>query len=258
MFLIDSHCHLDYLEYEKNNSTLDDIINNASANDVKFILGVSTTLESFYKMDALIGDRKNIAISCGVHPLNQKKPYNINEFHELAKNPKVIALGETGLDYFYSQDTKLQQKLSFREHIQTGIKLNKPIIIHMRNSSKDTLEIMQEEKIEICGAVLHCFTENQTIASKLLDMGCYISFSGIITFHNASHLHQIVRYIPLERMLIETDSPYLTPVPFRGKKNQPSYLRNIANNIALLKGVNIETISYFTTKNFCDLFKVSI
>ncbi len=258
MFIVDSHCHLDGLDYEKNHRDLDEVIAKAAARDVKFMLAIATTLPGFYTLKELVGDRENIALSCGVHPLNQEEAYDVDEFRRLAADPRVVALGETGLDYYYQQETKAQQQLSFREHIRTCIALHKPVIVHTRDARDDTLAILREEHVERCGGVLHCFTEDQATAAKLLDMGFYISFSGIVTFRNAEQLREAARYVPLDRMLVETDSPYLAPVPFRGKENQPAYTRDVADYLAVLKGVDIETLAETTTKNFSDLFHIPL
>ncbi|CAJ0991563.1 metal-dependent hydrolase [Pantoea sp. Nvir] len=256
MFLVDSHCHIDALNYQKNNLDLDAVIDQAIACDVKFMLAIATTIPGFHALKALVGDRNNIALSVGVHPLNQEEPYDFKEFRRLATDSRVVALGETGIDYHYQQETKAQQQASFREHIRTGIALNKPVIIHTRNAREDTLSILREEQVEICGGVLHCFTEDKRTAAKLLDMGLYVSFSGIITFNNAEQLREAVRYVPLDRILVETDSPYLAPVPYRGKENQPAYTRDIAEYLAVLKCVDIETLAAATTQNFSTLFHI--
>lgn len=258
MFIVDSHCHLDGLDYEKNHRDLDDVIAKAAARDVKFMLAIATTLPGFHTLKALVGDRDNIALSCGVHPLNQETPYDVEAFRRLAADECVVALGETGLDYYYQQETKAQQQASFREHIRTGRALNKPIIVHTRDAREDTLAILREEKVEECGGVLHCFTEDRETAAKLLDMGFYISFSGIVTFRNAEALRDAARYVPLDRMLVETDSPYLAPVPYRGKENQPAYTRDVAEYMAVLKGVDIETLAAATTQNFARLFHIPL
>ncbi|WP_147196935.1 metal-dependent hydrolase [Pantoea sp. MBD-2R] len=256
MFLVDSHCHLDGLDYEKLHQDVDDVLAKAAARDVKFMLAVATTLPGYKAMTQLIGDRPNVAYSCGVHPLNQNEPYDFAELRQLAADERVIAMGETGLDYYYQQDTKAQQQASFREHIRIGRDLNKPVIVHTRDAREDTLAILKEEKVEGCGGVLHCFTEDRDTAEKLLDMGFYISFSGIVTFRNAETIREAARYIPLDRILVETDSPYLAPVPYRGKENQPAYTRDVAEYMAVLKNVSLEVLAQATTENFSRLFHV--
>lgn len=258
MFLVDSHCHLDGLDYDVLHKDVSDVLAKAAARDVKFMLAVATTLPGYQAMVELIGDRPNVAYSCGVHPLNQEQPYDFAELRKLAADQRVIAMGETGLDYFYQKETKEQQQASFREHIRIGRDLNKPVIVHTRDAREDTLAILKEEQVEGCGGVLHCFTEDRETAAKLLDMGFYISFSGIATFRNAESIREAARYVPLDRMLVETDSPYLAPVPFRGKENQPAYTRDVAEYMAVVKGVSIEQMAEATTKNFSDLFHVPL
>ncbi|CCP06922.1 TatD DNase family protein [Erwinia amylovora MR1] len=222
MFLVDSHCHLDGLNYETLHRDVSDVLAKAAARDVKFMLAVATTLPGYKAMVELIGERPNVAYSCGVHPLNQEEGYDFSELRQLAADPRVVAMGETGLDYFYQKETMARQQASFREHIRIGRELNKPVIVHTREARDDTLAILREEQAESCSGVLHCFTEDRQTAEKLLDMGFYISFSGIATFRNAEQIREAARYVPLDRMLVETDSPYLAPVPHRGKRtSQP-------------------------------------
>ncbi|MGV3346284.1 metal-dependent hydrolase [Enterobacteriaceae bacterium LUAb1] len=258
MFIVDSHCHFDGLDYEKVHQNIDDVLVKAAERDVKFMLAVSTTLAGYRAMVQQIGDRPAIAYSCGIHPLNLDECHDFAQLPLLAAEERVIALGETGLDYHYQQENKTQQQQVFREHIRAGCQVNKPVIIHTRDAREDTLAILREEQIEKCGAVLHCFTEDLTTARKLLDMGIYISFSGIVTFRNAESLREVARYIPLDRLLIETDSPYLAPVPYRGKENQPAYVRDIAEYMAVLKGISVETLAEVTTENFSQLFQIPL
>lgn len=258
MFLVDSHCHLDGLNYESLHNNIDDVVAKAAARDVKFMLAVATTLPGYKAMTTLIGDRPDVAYSCGVHPLNQDEPYDFAELRQLAADERVIAMGETGLDYFYQKETMAQQQASFREHIRIGRDLNKPVIVHTRDAREDTLAILKEEQVEGCGGVLHCFTEDRETAETLLDMGFYISFSGIVTFRNADTIRDAARYVPLDRILVETDSPYLAPVPHRGKENQPAFTRDVAEYMAVLKGVSLETLAEATTANFSRLFHVPL
>lgn len=258
MFLVDSHCHLDGLDYQDLHRDIDDVLAKAEARDVKFMLAVATTLPGYRAMTDLIGSRPQVAFSCGVHPLNIDDGYDFEELRRLAADPRVVAMGETGLDYFYqkeSEQLKLQQD-SFRHHIRVGRELNKPVIVHTRDARQDTLDILREEQAGDCGGVLHCFTEDKAAAEVLLDLGFYISFSGIVTFRNAEQLREAARYVPLDRLLIETDSPYLAPVPHRGKENQPAYVRDVAEYLAVLKGVSLETLAAATTANFSRLFHI--
>ncbi|MCL2894869.1 metal-dependent hydrolase [Brenneria tiliae] len=256
MLLVDSHCHLDGLDYQSLHKDVADVLDKAKRRDVGFILAVATTLPGFRAMTQLIGERDNVAFSCGVHPLNQDAPYDYAELRRLAASDSVVALGETGLDYHYQEETKAQQQASFREHIRIGNQLNKPVIVHTRAAREDTLAILQEEQAEKCGGVLHCFTEDLATAKTLLDMGFYISFSGIVTFRTAEALREVARYVPLDRMLIETDSPWLAPVPFRGQENQPAYVRDVAEYLSVLKGITLESLAAATTENFSRLFHI--
>jgi TatD DNase family protein len=258
MFLVDSHCHLDGLDYEKLHANVDDVLAKAASKDVKFCLAVATTLPGYRNMRELIGERENVAFSCGVHPLNQDEVYVCAQLRRLAAEPGVVAMGETGLDYFYTPQTKARQQESFRHHIRIGRELKKPVIVHTREARDDTLAILREEQVTDCGGVLHCFTEDRETAGKLLDLGFYISFSGIVTFRNADALREAARYVPLDRLLVETDSPYLAPVPYRGKENQPAYVRDVAEYMAVLKGVSVEELAAITTQNFVNLFSVDL
>jgi TatD DNase family protein len=256
MFLVDSHCHLDGLDYQTLHKDVDDVLAKARSRDVKFCLAVATTLPGYRAMRKLIGEREDVAFSCGVHPLNQDESYELEELLRLAAEPGVVAMGETGLDYYYTPETKARQQLSFRQHIQVGRELKKPVIVHTRDARADTLAILREEKVTDCGGVLHCFTEDRETAGKLLDLGFYISFSGIVTFRNAEQLRDAARYVPLDRLLVETDSPYLAPVPHRGKENQPALVRDVAEYMAVLKGISVEELAEITTQNFANLFPV--
>lgn len=258
MLLVDSHCHLDCLDYQTLHQNVDDVLAKAKASDVGYVLAVSTALPGYQAMTQLIGARNDVGFSCGVHPLNLEDGYDYGKLRCLAAAAQVVALGETGLDYFYQKDNLALQQASFREHIHIGRDLDKPLIVHTRNARADTLAILREENAQDCGGVLHCFTEDRATAEILLDLGFYISFSGIVTFHNAKQLREVVRYVPLDRILVETDSPYLAPVPHRGKENQPAYLRNVAEYVAALKGISLENLAEATTNNFLRLFHIKL
>lgn len=258
MLLVDSHCHLDSLDFATLHDSVDDALLKAKAQDVGFVLAVSTTLPGYQAMTQLIGQRSDVAFSCGVHPLNLEGGYDYAELRRLAAAEQVVALGETGLDYFYQQDNIPLQQESFRQHIRFGRELNKPVIVHTRDAREDTLAILREENAQDCGGVLHCFTEDLPTAKALLDLGFYISFSGIVTFRNAEPLREVARYVPLDRMLVETDSPYLAPVPHRGKENQPAYVRDVAEYLAVVKGVSLESLAQATTANFSRLFHITL
>ncbi|MDC0724550.1 metal-dependent hydrolase [Phytobacter diazotrophicus] len=256
MFLVDSHCHLDGLDYQSLHTDVNDALEKAAARDVKFFLAVATTLPGYRSMRDLVGERSDVAFSCGVHPLNQDEAYAVEDLRRMAAEEGVVAMGETGLDYYYTPETKARQQASFRDHIRIGRELNKPVIVHTRDARADTLAILREEKVTDCGGVLHCFTEDRETAGQLLDLGFYISFSGIVTFRNAEQLRDAARYVPLDRLLVETDSPYLAPVPHRGKENQPAYVRDVAEYMAVLKGVSVDELAQQTTENFAKLFHI--
>lgn len=253
MLLIDSHCHLDGLNYQHLHRDVDQVLANAAERDVKFFLSVATSLTGYSAMRELIGERDNVVYSCGVHPLHQQD-YSAKQLLQLTQQPGVVALGETGLDYYYSPESKAWQQVSFCQHIQIGRQLKKPVIVHTRQARKDTLSILRQERADECGGVLHCFTEDKATASKLLDLGFYISFSGIITFASAGQIREAAQYVPLDRLLLETDSPYLAPVPHRGKENQPAFVRDIAEYVAKLKQTSLETLALACSENFARLF----
>ncbi|ALD15298.1 DNAse [Buchnera aphidicola (Aphis glycines)] len=256
MFLVDSHCHLDQLNYHSLHKNIEDMLKKSNQSHVKKFLTVSTSINNFYKIKKLFDKYNSIFYSCGVHPIYcQKEIQNFNKLESLSKEKRVIALGETGLDYYYSYETKKIQQYLFRKHIQIAIKLNKPIIVHTRNAINDTIKILKEEHAEKCGGILHSFTENDTAAFKLLDLGFYISFSGIITFKNSIALRNTLKKIPLTNLLIETDSPYLSPIPYRGKENQPAYLINIAKDICLIKEIHLKKFAEIIKNNFYTLFR---
>lgn len=254
--LVDSHCHLDGLNYADLHADVADVVNKAKARGVSHLLSVSVTLPRFKKMRELIADFDNVHTSCGVHPLNQDEVFEKAELLALSRDPKVVAIGETGLDYYYSPDNKSQQVDSFRKHIQVAVELDKPLIIHTRNAVEDTINILKEEGAEKVGGVIHCFTESAEMAQTLLDMGFYISISGIVTFKSAKALQAVVKTIPADRLLVETDSPYLAPVPYRGKENQPAYVRAVAEFVADLRDVEFDVLCRSTTENYFKLFKI--
>jgi len=259
MFLVDSHCHLDGLDYEKEHLNLAEVIDKAANRDVRFMLAVSTTLSAFPALQQMTAEYDNVALSCGVHPLNLDDDWDKDRLLRLASDPKVVALGETGLDYFYHQTPELWaiQQQAFRDHLQVACQLKKPVIVHTRDARDDTIKLLAEEKVDQCGGVLHCFTEDRETARKLLDLGMYISFSGILTFKNAEQIREAARFVPLDRILVETDSPYLAPVPHRGKANQPAYTRDVADYLAVVKGVSVEQVAEQTTQNFARLFNIA-
>ena len=253
---VDSHCHLDRLELEKLGLNLDQVITAAQAKQVQHMLCVCVSLAEFEQMSALVAQYPMVSVSCGEHPLHQHDQVDAALLLQKCSLEHVVAVGETGLDYFYSPDSKLSQQAAFVSHIQVANQVNKPLIIHTRDARQDTLALMRSHNAEQAGGVLHCFTENWEMAKAALDMGFYISISGIMTFRNAVELREVVKKLPLERLLIETDSPYLAPVPFRGKTNQPAYVTAVAEAIAHLKDVSLEQLAQVTTENFYNLFKL--
>ena len=251
---IDSHCHLDRLNLSLYDDNLANVVQAASDAQVNTLLCVSVTLKDFPAMVEKTKTFDNVLLSCGMHPLNQDDEVNIEQLRTLADDPRVIAVGETGLDYYYAPETKALQLDSFKKHIQVAKELNKPLIIHTRDAKEDTLTMLREEGADSVGGILHCFTESWDMAKQALDLGFYISFSGIVTFKNADALREVAKLVPDDRFLIETDAPYLAPVPHRGKENQPAYVVEVAKHLASIRGQSIETIAKLSTDNFNRLF----
>jgi TatD DNase family protein len=253
--LTDSHCHLNF-ESLRNN--LPQVLQNAHDNSVGHMLCIGVTLEKFPEVLALAHEYPNVFASVGVHPdeLNGHDP-TAEELVELAQDPRVVAIGETGLDYFRLKGDLRWQQERFRRHIRAAREINKPLIIHTREAAEDTLRILREEGADQVGGVMHCFTESWETARAALDLGFYISFSGIVTFRNADALRKVATRVPADRLLIETDAPYLAPVPFRGKTNEPAYVRHVAEQISRLRGVSLDEIATGTTDNFFRLFRTA-
>jgi TatD DNase family protein len=251
--LVDSHCHLNFPELLAN---LPAIKESMKANEVGHALCISVTLPDFPQVLALAETNANFFASVGVHPdyENIEEP-SVAGLLALADHDKVVAIGETGLDYFRLTGDLEWQRTRFRTHIQAAIQCGKPLVIHTRNAAADTLRIMREENAQKVGGVMHCFTESLEVALEAIELGFYISFSGIVTFKNAVAIKEVARQVPLSRMLIETDSPYLAPIPYRGKTNQPSYVKHVAEEIAKLRGISFEEVATATTENFFQLFK---
>jgi len=255
--IIDSHCHLDYSNlYDQ----LDDVIRRAEYNQVKYLLTICTTLESFEKIKLIVQKYKNVYGTVGIHPHESQKYTNIDSKFILNlknKYKKIIGIGETGLDFYYNHSDKEIQKKSFIEHISAASQLNIPIIIHSRNAEKETYEILKSEKKNSNLKVLiHCFTGSKGFAKKLIDINCYISVSGIITFNNSTELTDTVSSIPIENLLVETDSPYLAPLPYRGKSNEPSYIVHTVEKLSQIKNVSKQSVMSNTTNNFRKLFNL--
>lgn len=251
--LVDSHCHLNFPEFTEN---MPAVLQAMQDNGVNHALCIGVTLEKFPQVLAIAEANEHIWATVGIHPDNEDvEEADVERLLALADHAKVIGIGETGLDYFRLTGDLEWQRERFRTHIRAAIACDKPLVIHTRNAAADTLRIMREEGAERCGGVMHCFTESQEVADQAMELGFYISLSGIVTFKNAQALKEVAKNIPLDRMLVETDSPYLAPVPFRGKTNQPAYVRHVAEHIADLRGISFGEVAEATTRNFFRLFK---
>lgn len=253
MQIVDSHCHINFDELAQR---MPEILQNAKDNDVSHMLCVSVNLEDFPQIKKLAHEHSHIFASVGVHPCYKdvKEP-SIDELIDIASDERIVAIGETGLDYFRVEDQNMDwQRERFVRHIHAAKQVNKPLIIHTRNASDDTMRILKEEGADQCRGVMHCFAEDWEVAKKALDLGFYISFSGIVTFKSATQVQEVARKCPIDRVLVETDSPYLAPVPLRGKTNEPAYVRHTAQFVADLKGVSLEQLAAQTTDNFFELF----
>jgi TatD DNase family protein len=253
---VDSHCHLNFPDYAER---MDEVLAEMAQAQVDRALCISTTLETFDAVHQLAMQHNNLWATVGVHPDNEgvQEP-DFDTLVALAQRPRVVGIGETGLDYYRLGDRSVAdmhwQRERFRVHIRASRQTGLPMVIHTRSSSEDTLQIMREEQAHLAGGVFHCFTETQAVAKAGLDMGFYISFSGILTFKNAADLREVAAYVPLDRCLIETDSPYLAPVPYRGKTNTPAYVPHVAKQLAHIKGLSVEEVAHATSRNFETLF----
>jgi len=253
--LVDSHCHLNFPELS---GRIDEALALMRDNRVTHALCVSVTLQEFPQVRALAERFPQIYASVGVHPDYPDVPVvTEEELVSLADHPKIVAIGETGLDYFRIKGDSEWQRDRFRTHIRAAHRSRKPLIVHTRGAAADTLRIMREERAGEVGGVMHCFTESWEVAQWAMDLGFYISFSGIVTFKNALGLKDVARRVPLERMLIETDAPYLAPVPFRGKTNEPGLVKYVAEEIARLRDIPLDQVASATTSNFFRLFKTT-
>ncbi len=252
--LVDSHCHLDFPELR---SDLAGVLSRMGDNGVTHALTISTTLETWPAVREVAGASANLWCSAGVHPDERRddREATLEDLLAMARDDKVVAIGETGLDYFRVEGDTGWQRERFRTHIRAARKCAKPLVIHTRNAAEDTIRIMREEGAAEAGGVMHCFTETWEVAEAAIAEGFHISFSGIVTFKNAVALKEVARRVPLERMLVETDSPYLAPVPHRGKPNQPAFVRHVAEEIARLRGIDFEEVARRTTENFFRLFR---
>ncbi|MDX2165313.1 MAG: TatD family hydrolase [Gammaproteobacteria bacterium] len=249
MQLVDSHCHINLLD------SPDAMLVNARSAGIKHFLCPGVDLKTTADVLAVADKHADVSASIGIHP-NELESISVDQLLKLASHPKVVALGETGLDYYRLEDhdPSIQQN-NFRHHIRAARELKKPLIIHTRDAREDTIKLLKEEKANEVGGVMHCFTENWEMAEQAMALNFYISFSGIVTFKNAIELQAIAKQVPLDKMLIETDAPWLAPMPYRGKPNEPQYVLYVAQKMAELREVSVETISEATTQNFFTIFK---
>lgn len=254
--LVDSHCHLDFPELAEN---LTDVLANMARNDVAKALCISVRLENFDRLRALIAPHAHLYASVGVHPdeADAREP-TLEQLIALADDPQIVAIGETGLDYYRLTGDLNWQRERFRTHIRAARMSDKPLIVHTRAAADDTIDILRNEGAADVGGVMHCFTETRAIAEAAMALNFHISFSGIVTFKNAAQLREVARIVPLDRLLIETDSPYLAPVPHRGKRNEPAFVRHVAECLADLRGESLDTIAAATTANFHRLFRIPL
>lgn len=250
--LVDSHCHLDFADFEGRE---DELLAAMKANDVGWALIAGVTMERLPAVLALAERFPNLYAAVGVHPDTQEgEEPDQDRLIELANHPKVVAVGETGLDYYRLEGDLEWQRDRFRTHIRAARRTGKPLIIHTREAAADTLRVLEEEGAGEVGGVFHCFTETLAVAEAVLRLGFHISFSGIVTFKNAQQIKEVAGFVPLDRILVETDAPYLAPVPHRGKLNHPALVRHVADEVARLRGIDVETLAHATTANFFRLF----
>lgn len=256
-YIVDSHCHLDLIE--KKDITLDEILKNCADNNVKILQTICTRITDIDKILSYTKNHNFIYSSVGIHPCNvsEQPQVKAEEIVKLCQEQaKIIGIGETGLDYYHDTSAIELQKTSFQQHILASQQTDIPLIIHSRNADKDMADILKnEQKNQSFPALLHCFSSSKELAKTALDLGIYISISGIVTFKNAQTLQEIVKYVPLEYLLVETDSPYLAPTPYRGKTNQPAFTKYVVDHIAQIKGISSEEVTTKTTENFFKIFK---
>ncbi len=256
MQLVDSHCHLNFPDFA---DRMPDILQNAADNQISHMLCISTSWENREEVLKLAREHTPVSASVGVHPTTEggHEP-SVDELLEAASDPLVVAIGETGLDYFRCEGDLAWQHERFHRHIEVANACQKPLVIHTRAAAQDTMNTLREYKAEQAGGVMHCFAEDWEVAKQALDIGFYISFSGIVTFKSAKEVQEAARQVPLDRLLVETDAPYLAPVPFRGKTNEPAYVRHTAEHVANIRGITLEELAEATTENFYRLFKDAV
>lgn len=253
--LIDSHCHLNF---DSLHEELPQVLQRAREAGVSHMLCISCTFEDYPAVRAISDAHDNLFASVGVHPCYTDVPEpSIEQLVEYARDPGVVAVGETGLDYMRVEGDMDWQRERFRRHIEAAAEVQKPLIIHTRAAADDTIALLREHRAERSGAVMHCFAEDWRIAEQALEMGFYISFSGIVTFKSAKAVQEVAQRVPLDRLLVETDSPYLAPVPYRGKRNEPAYVRHTAQFVADLRGISLEALAEASSDNFFRLFQAA-
>ena len=255
--IADSHCHLDYPNLY---NELDDVVNRAIKNDVKLLLTICTTVESFKRIKLIVDKYKNIYGTFGIHPHETKNFKNMTDALIIGyknESKKIIGIGETGLDYYYNHSDKNIQKEIFAQHIDAARELDIPLIVHSRDAEIDTFDIlksyMKNSKLK---TIIHCFTGSKDFAKKIINIGCYISVSGIITFKGSNELSETISSIPIDKLLVETDSPYLTPIPNRGKSNEPSFITHTIEKLSIIRNIEKKVIIENTTNNFRKLFNL--
>ena len=253
--IIDSHCHL---EYEPMGSDLDNVVERAFKNNVKYLLSISTTNESYLRILEIIKIYKKVYGTCGIHPHETKNYKNLTKdeiIKKIALNKKIIGIGETGLDFYYEHSDRITQKNIFIEHIKAAQTLNLPLVVHTRSAEEDTFQILNDQKkIKDFKVLIHCFTGSKKFAHKLIGIGCFISASGVVTFKKSKELADTFLSLPNNKILVETDSPYLSPEPLRGKSNEPSHIIHTVNFLAKIKNIDSSDFANITTKNFFNLF----
>ena len=251
--LVDSHCHINF---EPLAERIDEVLSNAKENKIDHMLCVSVNMEDFPQVETLAKQHKHIFASVGVHPCEREgREPSVDELIEIGQQEHIVAIGETGLDYFRVEDEDMTwQHQRFINHIEVGKTVDKPLIIHTRNAAEDTMKMLKEQGADECRGVMHCFAEDWETAEKALDLGFYISFSGIVTFKSATNVQEVAKKAPIDRILVETDSPYLAPVPHRGKTNEPALVHHTAQFVADLRGITLDNLAKSTTDNFFDLF----
>jgi TatD DNase family protein len=251
---VDSHCHIDFPEFAER---IPEVLANMRANGVTHALCISVNLRDWPRVLALAENHGNLFASVGVHPDHEpgEQEVTADDLLQRAAHPKVVGIGETGLDYYRLSGDLEWQRERFRTHIRAARACRKPLIVHTRAAAEDTIRLMREEGAAETSGVMHCFTETWDVARAALDLGFFISFSGIVTFKSATQLREVARNVPLDRLLVETDSPYLAPVPFRGKTNEPAYVKHVAEEVSRVKAVSLEALAAVTTENFFRLFR---